>query len=119
MFYSEAQLNFDILNRNNVAKGKEWVFSGLDYYIDGIYPISWFILRRKSFSLDVLLSMCCSQDYISSTPGVLFGTSKIAAGGAEIDAFWDGWRRNKSQEYVSSSDPLLLYSVRFLIRMEC
>ena len=87
MFYSEAQLNFDIMNRNNVAKGKEWVFSGLDYYIDGIYPISWFFLRRKSFSLDVLLSMCCSQDYISSTPGVLFGTSKIAAGGAEIDAF--------------------------------
>ena len=87
MFYSEAQLNFDILDCIYVAKGKERVFSGLDYYIDGIYPISWFILRRKSFSLDVLLSMCCSQDYISSTPGVLFGTSKIAAGGAEIDAF--------------------------------
>ena len=85
-----------------LQKVRKRVFSGLDYYIDtteenpangvnpslvGIYPISWFFLRRKSFSLDVLLSMCCSQDYISSTPGVLFGTSKIAAGGAEIDAF--------------------------------
>ena len=77
-----------MLHLQNVRKR---VFSGLDYCIDTTEEnqliFSCFFLRRKSFSLDVLLSMCCSQDYISSTPGVLFGTSKIAAGGAEIDAF--------------------------------
>ena len=31
MFYTEAQLNFDILDCTYVAKGKERVFSGLDY----------------------------------------------------------------------------------------
>ena len=54
-----------------------------------------------------IMDICCHSigpEIILPLRGLLFETSKIAGGRAEIDTFWDEWRKSKSQEYVGISD---------------
>ena len=59
MFYSEAQLNFDILDCTYVAKGKERVFSGLDYYID-----IWDLPHQLVFPPSKIIFVRCTIIYV-------------------------------------------------------
>ena len=73
-----------------------WTYFHSEYsHNNRSWPIFWFAAM-------VLLSRLYYHSGL-----ILFETSKIAAGRAEIDTFWDEWRKSKSQEYNAISDQSL------------